>query len=311
LKIRLIYLASVVLFFFVSEAVSFGEEPTWVTFEKGKESFRKKEYGEALSYFKQAIASKKNYPEAEIAVGDVYAVSSEYKLAESQYRKALKLKSFFEYPERTYIVLYRLADLYERMKNNKALEETLLAIIGEDPSYYKNVYAKYKDVFYRVFTNQGPDRLLVLYRIPNSQFTLKAHLELGTYYYRHGRFEQSVSNSLIALVGMVTDALIEYKGENPIYQLKTLDGFLRDVLAREDLREFLVDRSDIYEVLYYLGNAMYALGKFDFAKKMWQLVAGSQYTPTYSARAKNQLTSPVIEEYVDLNPATIDFIWNY
>jgi tetratricopeptide (TPR) repeat protein len=298
------------IFLFLCIQIGNADE-SWVIFEKGKENFRNKEYGLALASFKEAISVRKNYPEAEIAIGDVYATSSEYRLAESQYRKAIKQKSFFEYPEKIYIALYRLVDLYKRENNNKLLEETLLAILGEDKDYYGNAYLKYKDVFPKLFLSQGPDRVLVLYRMPVKPFFLKSLTELALYYYKHGRFEQSMMHSLLSLVTISSVTLGELRNEDPLYQLTSLESLLDSAFAYDGIREYLTDRADVFTILYYLANTSYTLGKYSYAKKLWGIVARNKYSTVFREKARNQLSTPVIEEYVDLSPNTIDFVWNY
>ncbi len=287
-----------------------GEE-TWVIFERGKDRFRNKEYGSALALFKQAVAEKKNFPEAEIAIGDVYAASSEFALAEAQYRKAIRLASYFEYPEKIYIARYRLADLYKKSKNNKLLEETLLSVLAEDKDYYENAYLKYREVFPKLYLSQGPDRLLALYRMPLKPFFLKAHSELSLYYYRHGRFEQSLSHSLVSLVSIMSVTISEIKNEDPLFKFTGLESLVNTAMQYESTREYLTEKASVFTILYYLANASYTLGKYAYAKTLWGIVARNRYSVEYKERANNQLKAPVIEEYVDIAPATIDFVWNY
>lgn len=75
-------------------AVSTASE-NWSLFEQGNAAMAQREFGKALSLYKEAILKAGIFPEAEVAVGDVYAEEGESTLALAQYEKAYNVKFLY------------------------------------------------------------------------------------------------------------------------------------------------------------------------------------------------------------------------
>ena len=89
----------------------------WFLYEQGKaklEDPEGPELGEALLSFQEAIDKRGGvFPEAEMAIGDIYFQEGAFALAKRQYDKAFELRRGMEIAEEKYTILYRLADLHE------------------------------------------------------------------------------------------------------------------------------------------------------------------------------------------------------
>ena len=81
---------------------------SWLSFEEGNALVSQREFGKALEQYKNAIASAGTFPEAEMAIGDVYREEGELDLARKQYEKAYNMRSSFYIPDSKYDVLYKL-----------------------------------------------------------------------------------------------------------------------------------------------------------------------------------------------------------
>jgi tetratricopeptide (TPR) repeat protein len=89
------------------------QSQNWLLFEQGNAFMSMKEFGKALQYYKDAISAAGIFPEAEMAIGDVYFEEGEFDLAAGQYQKAYNQRKGFYISDSQYDVLYKFARLYE------------------------------------------------------------------------------------------------------------------------------------------------------------------------------------------------------
>lgn len=280
-------------------------DPDWLLYRKGIQMLKSRELGMALSLFKKAIDIRKNYPEAEMAIGDIFFIEGEYDLSEIQYKKVYEQKKYLEIPDESYKALYRLVDIYLNRKRYKQTEDTCQAIIKENPAYYNDVYTKYKNIFYNTFVSKGLDRIMVLYRF-KERAVVRAHTELARQCYNQGRYEESVTHSLFALNILLSVCIEEYRREDPEYQYKTLNEFIKPGFYYKSIKDYMTD-SDIFYKLYYLGCAAYAANHKSKARAVWDVVAKYPQAGKYRILSSKQLKNPWIEDYIDISPNKIEY----
>ncbi|NOY08260.1 MAG: tetratricopeptide repeat protein, partial [Spirochaetes bacterium] len=110
----------------------------WIVLEEGRVLLSKSRIGEALKLFQQALNRKRGiYPEADIAIGDVFLEEGEYDLALLHYRSAYKYRSAFTIPDEIYSLLYKMSDIYLTRKNYILMIKTL-NIILKDSSFFSD-----------------------------------------------------------------------------------------------------------------------------------------------------------------------------
>ncbi|MBN2534993.1 MAG: hypothetical protein JXB88_19080 [Spirochaetales bacterium] len=300
MKINIFIVFTIFMFIQVFIYPAEQEEPVWVIVEKGKAELRKKEYGNALTYFKAAISIKEEYPEVYILIGDIYKMSDN-PIAEEYYRQAYDLRLFFELPLEKYSALYKLVTLYKSEKNYRLYEEYLYKALQEDKKYLSEYFDQYKNDFYTIFTSKGLDRLLVLYRITGYEHVITAHSELGWYNYKTGMYKDSVIHYLFALVGVISEAFEEVRRIKPLYEYSTMTDFLKTAFAFQHVRRYLVEESDIFKLLYYLACAEYAQEKdYILSRELWQIIVENPVSNEYINRAKMQIRSPAVEPLIDV-----------
>lgn len=308
MKIKTIVLLICILFSQLHAHSADQEEPVWVLVEKGKAELRKKEYGNALTYFKAAISIREEYPEVYILIGDIYKMSDN-PIAEEYYKQAYDLRAFFELPLDKYTALYRLVALYKAEKNYPKYEEYLNKTLFEDETYLSEHFTQYKNDFFKIFTSKGLDRLLILYRITGYQHVIAAHSELGWYYYKTGMYKDSIIHLLFALVGVVSEAFAEVRRIKPLYDYSTMADFLKEVFAFSHVGKYL-EESYIFRLLYYLACAEFAHeGDYVLARKLWQIIIQSPVPNEYMNRAKMQIQSPETEPLIDVQKEP-DYEWD-
>ena len=288
------------------------EDPVWVLVEKGKAELRKKEFGNALKYFKEAIMIKEEFPGVYILIGDIYKMSDN-PIAKEYYEQAYELRHFFEIPGEKYTVLYKLISLYKAEKNYKQYEALLKKTLIEDETYLSEFFdkktGKFTDNYYTLYDSKGLNRLLILYRILDYQHVIKAHAELGWYNYKTGMYKESIIHSLFAIVGVVSEAFKEVRGIKPLYDFTTMTDFLHVALQYGYISTYLIEESDIYRLLYYLGCATYVEIGYIPAREIWKIIAQSPVPTIYKDRALMQIQSPKPEKLIDI-PKDIEYEWD-
>ncbi len=284
------------------------ETPTWLLFEKGVLEMDRGEYGNALRLFLQAQEMKRIYPEVEIAIGDIYKMQGEIKIAEKQYLKAFEQKKAFDISDDKYTALYRLARLYKEQQENEKWREILEKVLEEDQNYFRDRFQRLHDAFLKVFLDRGIDRLLVLYRLESKHATY-AHGELGEYYNksfltsRTGRRQQAESamvHYLFAVVTLLSDVIEEIRFWDPEFLFTDLKSLLTRVAGRPQLLEYVRDTA-IFKYLYYLAVASYAGGYGEQAEQIWRVLEAEPLAGRYRNLSRSQLLDPRVAPllYID------------
>ncbi len=286
-------------------------EPYWVLYARGAALLQHPEgdRGTALQLFLQALEAHAPFPEAEMAIGDVYRAENELPLAEMQYKKAYEQRGAFELQATRYVVLLRLASLYEQTQRYADMEQELLRILADQPYYHDPANEQFRDAFLNTYLEKGLDQLFLLYRVPGVAFATEAHARLGRFYTLTGRNEAAMRNALFAADIIVTQAMEELRRHIPDYTFTTLEGFLRVAFRRENVRDYL-DGTDFFETLYYLAMATYQAGKPARAAGLWRKLAGVDLPYAtlglYRQRSARQLRSPTPEPRINPSARSLD-----
>jgi tetratricopeptide (TPR) repeat protein len=312
------FLSAVLLLLFVSALLpaqtnTFVE--AWFLYEQGKAKLEDPdgpELGEALLSFQEAIAKRGGtFPEAEMAIGDIYFREGAFALAKRQYEKAFELRSGMEIAEEKYTVLYRLADLHEIQELYSDMDKYLQQVL-EDQTYFTDEQNRsFRDAFRSTYEDKGLEHLFKLYRMEGVGFSVTAHAKLGWFYYRTGR-PLAILHSLFALDIMITEAVKELRRVQPDFAFTTMEDFLDAALERENIRQYLIS-GEFFKTLYYLATATYAASRPSLAEPIWRLLStypmesvGPAAT-TYSDLAARQLESPWVDPYINTSVRKIEY----
>jgi len=286
-------------------------EQAWILYEQGKarqEDRDRPEPGEALYLYRQAIERAGPFPEAEMAIGEIYFREGALALAEEQFKKALASSPAFLIPEQTYLVRYRLADLYELQERYGDMERELLAIVVDQPQYGERSPRQLTDVILSTYLLRGLDQVFTLYRMNDSTFATAAHAKLGWMTYRNGRYDPSITHSLFALDIVVTEAVREIRRAVPDFAYSSLEEFARAAFGRPAVRTYLLE-SAFSEMLYYLATATHAGGRTLRAREIWRAIA--TFDPALAGRyaelSRRQLREPWVDPYLNPSPRVIQY----
>jgi tetratricopeptide (TPR) repeat protein len=265
----------------------------WLLFEQGNAASARREFGLALRLYEEAVLKAGTFPEAEIAIGDIYLEEGEIDLALAQYEKAYKLRNAFYIPEMQYSTLYKIAHLYETKGLYKQMEDKLSQIVRDDKRFVDTKTSMLKTQVERNFYGRGLDRVLVLYKYQDT-FSAAAHSQLGWFYYRTGRYSQSVSQLLYSTIYRVSEIEGYLSERNIDYQYSTLTDLLAAIANSPDLIRYAND-SQLFRDLYYLASSAYVSGYPEKASSIWKSLAASPIAAGFQSLSQKQLKSPFTE----------------
>jgi len=268
----------------------------WLLFEKGNASMSMKEFGKALQYYKDAIAAAGIFPEAEMAIGDVYFEEGEFDLSASQYQKAYNERNGFYISDSQYDVLYKLARLYESQELYKLMEDDLSAIVADDKHFAETATSRLRTQIDNNYLSKGLDHVLLLYRFEPS-FAVRAHSKLGWFYYRTGRFSQSISHLLYSIIYDVSEINASLRERDINYEFSSLQEVLAAVEKSSELQRF-ASEVDFYKDLYYLAGSTFAAGYPQHALDLWSLVTRFASSGVYQDLSRRQFKSPRTEPLI-------------
>jgi tetratricopeptide (TPR) repeat protein len=268
--------------------------PEWFYYQKSLEAFRGGEFGECMRLLKNLGDAYGESAESLHLRARVYEQEGELDLAEKYYYASLE-KGGFDVPDEAYAVRYRLAAMYERRKNYKKYEDTLLEILSGHAMYAQARYARLRDSYVSTLLARGFDSLALLYRVP-LDFAQEAHRDLGAFYCRTGRGQSALLHLAFANLAVVSTLSDELKRLDPDYGFRGLEDALKRGAFRPELRDFL-QRTEFFRSLYFLASALYGQGRGEEARKIWGIAAdyGAGEWKTWS---RNQLLAPRAEPLI-------------
>lgn len=260
-----------------------GGEPAWVTYQRGVHAFERKNLGEAVRFFRDALAAQRPFPEAEAGIGQVFEEEGNIPLAVRQYRRALEQSDAFYIAEDEYAVRYELAELFRNQGRWMEFEDELLVIAERNPQFNPDNDPPYRRLVPNVLTREPLedrppeprlDILLRLYRLEEN-FAYRAHRDVGERYLARQVYEPAVEHLSFAAVAALSTLVEELRRDIYDYEFETTAGLIADALAVERLRGYIAD-TDLFRVLFRLSGALYghegAAGPGAVSREIWELV---------------------------------------
>jgi tetratricopeptide (TPR) repeat protein len=266
--------------------------------------------GDSANQALRELGKFKDYPEAEYWIGETYRLEGELTLALGQYEKALRLGAQLQDPSYELDLLYKIADIHRTRQEYKQMEETLLKIVEGnsvrdvpwDPLWSGNAGSSgqfARNSMTRTLENNGPVRFLVMYRYNNGPVE-KAHRLLGFYYYASGRYNQAAEHLMFAFLIQNTILIEEMQQSRYDFAFESLEALIDALARREDLLGF-IDQVEYYRSAYYLGSALYGIGRGSPARDLWTFLSSRERIGEWRGRALAQLQRPSVEPAIE-NP---------
>lgn len=287
--------------------------PVWIIFQQGKKAFDEREYGDALTLFREAIRreEKGQFPEAEYYIGRIFEAEGELTLAEQQYEEALLHRDRLSVPEDVNEIRYRLIHIYSLTGRKQRFYQDNMAMLTRSELYGNpEVIEDQHHRMNKTFLEEGLDYLLVLYR-PELTFEREALRNLAFYHFEREEYQEAAFQLMVLCTSVISRTIEQYRSFFPDYRFESEEGFssysmtaafLRRIDDRPLLNRFL-EKSEFYKMVYYWGNCLSQLSQTERAEDLWFLIADrGDVSGIWGKRSLQQLNKPEMQEQVlDLN----------
>jgi tetratricopeptide (TPR) repeat protein len=256
-----------------------------------------------------ALQTLKDYPEAELWIGETYLAEGELALALTQFQKALALHPLFENPGFKAELSYKIAAIRRTRQEYKEMERVLLSIINTDniwngagsnetPTDAEKQDTFAKQAMLRTLENSGINRFITMYRYGNTE-SKKAHRLLGYHYYSSGRHAPALEHLMFAFMIQNTVIIDEIKRAQYDYTFASLDALMAEIGGRPLLSEY-AEKNDYYKTAYYLAASLYGNGKTSSARDIWRTLSAQSRAGEWQVRAAAQYRSPYVEKIIEM-----------
>ncbi|MGO8694480.1 MAG: hypothetical protein ACLQMF_12510 [Rectinemataceae bacterium] len=244
--------------------------------------------GDSLTKLRTGASVLRAYPEADYWIGKIYLAEGETGLAEMQFQRAYGEREAFDTPDKAYVLLGSLAELYRDEGKMNEYESTLLSITNSSTLFSRESdYLRL--AMERTLSTRGIDDFISLYRLDQS-FPLRAYSELGEFYLENGR-PLAVIYLAAAVDTELSRAIAAIKAYEPGYTYGGLEDLLGLIRSDRDLSSFARE-SGMYRDLELLGEALSAEGYRDSARGIWRTLAKMTGIEPWNSRAGVALARP-------------------
>lgn len=265
------------------------DEPAWLVVRRAERLMDAGEFGLAIRSLRLALELAPNDPDALFGLGRAYKAIGDFVVAEDYLSRALDNRTGFEEPGSAFLVRYERAEIHRARRDLARYEEELAAIVTEDPIPEDALIPADP---HRVVREQGLDRFLVLYRLPESGSTdargLLAELLVGL-----GRYDSAAMHASVAVLQAFTTLIDAARDRDPTYEFSTIDELLERTAVYPEARAYL-DSASLHHDLYFLAAAYWAETR-DGALPVWRTLARIDPDGAWGARAARQLERPRVE----------------
>lgn len=267
-------------------------EPAWLVAERAERLMIEREFGLAIQSFRQALQLSPDDPDILFGLGRAYKAIGEQDVALDHFERSLEHRARFDVPATGLLVRYERADVYRTRRDFARYESELFEILAEDPVPEDDVLP---DDLHILLDSRGLDRLLVLYRLPESGSTrargMLAELLVGL-----GRYSGAAEQGAIAVLQSFTTLVEAALRRDPTYEFSTVSELWDRVSGYPDVERYL-ETSDLPHDLYYLGAAYWGEGNTT-ALEVWRILARIDPEGRWGARARRQLDDPRVEPLI-------------
>jgi len=273
----------------------------------------KENFKNSVSAALAALSALKDYPEAEMWIGETYLIEGELNLALSQFQKALVLRSLLENPGLATSLLYKIAGIRRIRQEYNEMERILLSILNTDRLWNgddtKDMLQSstnsqghqesfVKQAMTRTLENNGINRFLTLYRYGHTEGA-DAHRLLGYYYYssaRHTRAQEHLMFAFLIQNTVIIDEIIRRRYD---FAFTSMIDLAAEINRNPVLADY-AEKNEYYKTAYYLAASLYGNGKTASAQGIWNFLAIQNRAGEWQSRSINQLMSPYVERAIEM-----------
>lgn len=287
-------------------------QPAWLLMERAREHYEQGTYGSALRILRDVLQQDPRNANAHLWVGHVFFAEGEYPAARKKYQDALEHQDSFYPYELRFEALYSLAEIARLQGDGELFREKMNQIIEEGSR--DGLGNTRMRAMKRTFLEQGPDKLLELYRMEEKRVR-HAYAYSGLSAFEQGEYERAAEQLILSTCISLSLAIEAVRGQEydyafiqeelpvrrNVFHVENTARFLRNADKREYIREYFSSIS-FYRELFVLGAALYGMGRSEAAEALWLLVAEHREAGRWSNLARVQLAEPNLQAIPSVFP---------
>jgi hypothetical protein len=252
------------------------------------EIIRRYETKMSVSYFNDSasrlidyISERKDFPEADCIIGNVYKYEGEYNLAKEYFISAWKDASLLDVHDEQYDILYSLADIAYIEEDNESYEADLLLILSDD-RYFKNI--DLNDAMMLIIRNKQAGSMEKFFKLFRSEDfrSIEAYFDLADYYSQSNK-DKALKACALGVLTSFTKMYMTVKQRDPEYEYTQLTSLFEEISKYQDILDW-ADKNKIWEGFIDFARNVYEDGNADFSKDLYAALAG--YLPDEYCRNK-------------------------
>lgn len=279
--------------------------PVWLSLEEAKRHFAEGTYGSALRRFRDILERDPDNANAHLWIGHVFFAEGQYGAAEEKYRDAIRFEdNFYPYGLR-FEALYSLAELARLQGKDEEFGAVMRQIIEEGSA--NPLSEQRRGAMLRTFLEQGPDKLLELYRMREKRVRY-AYASLGLHAFEQQEYEAAVEHLMLSTCISLSLAIETVRREEfdysfiqeelpvgeTVFSVQNTRRFLQNARQRQYLSDYFNGIS-FYREIFVLGAALYGADYREEAQSMWLLAAEHREAGMWSTLAREQLANPDLQ----------------
>jgi len=242
------------------------------------EIIRRYEMKMSVSYFNDSpsrlityISERKDFPEADWIIGNVYKYEGEYSLAKEYLLAAWHNAALLDIHDEQYDILYSLADIACIEKDNESYETDLLLILSDDDDF-KNT--DLNDAMLLTIRNKQADSMENFFKLFRSRNfrSITAYFKLADYYSPVDK-DKALKACALGVLTCFTKMYMTVKQRDPEYEYTQLHSLFEEISKYQDILDW-ADKNKIWEGFIDFAAYVYEDGNTDFSKKLYTALAG-------------------------------------
>ncbi len=283
------------------------DAPAWLLRSWGRASRLDRDLTNAFLLLTRSLEKDPNNPETLTELALTYSASNDFFQAREHLQRALENRALLSSPDLEFLILYRLADIYEQnnLEGSSVLdyERILLEVTSRDSQFSssEDFEANLRRSIREVLLTPGRsgatslDRMITLYRLEDS-FSLRAHILLGEFYVHSGRYNEALEHLTFAVIKMYSLVIEKIRENDPLYAFQSSADLFERIQRNNNWVSYLRD-SMFPKALYYLGAAAFGFQSApQIYSGIWRTVQMIPFEHSYELRSAAMLRNPRREE---------------
>lgn len=228
-------------------------------------------YDDSISVLVNFIDSRKEFPEAQKLIGDIYKIEGEYEFAETYYMMSLKNENVLDIHNEKYDILYTLVEISKLQENYSQMEKRLLSILINDSHYNDKNFKKSIVSLIRQNKNDSLEKFLLLYRA-DDYVSIPAYNQLCEYYINQNEMDKALEICALSVITSFTKINLIFKDRDPDYDYINLEDFFSILENQQDVINWGI-KNDVWKSFNTLADIANRLGINEFARDLLVVLA--------------------------------------